>query len=78
LSDESGLTHDEDMEDPIEDLSPPHDRIFVVIHMEGLREPISSTVLDDVTLDLSHNPVIGSSVSGPLLVHMVQLTVSTV
>jgi hypothetical protein len=71
------LTHDEDIEDPIEGTSPRCDRIFVVIRMEGSRDPFSSTVFDEVSLNLSYNPVIKFLVSGPLRVHMVKLTVST-
>jgi len=51
------------MKDPIEVQSPGRDRLFVVLRVEHLREPISLTPPDDVLLNISHGPAIRSLVS---------------
>lgn len=70
------------MLDPIEVLLPAGDCIFTVIHVEESRECISFIPRDDLSLDLSHSPVMKTFVSKQsnvgiaILTHLVSFSIA--
>ena len=62
------------MKDPVEVQLPGGDSFFIILRVEKLRDRVSFTPLDDVSLDLGHSPVIGRFVSGSPGISSVGLT----
>ena len=53
-------TYVEDVKDPIEVQLPGSNNFFVALCVQESRERISSTLLDDLSLNLGHSPAIDS------------------
>jgi hypothetical protein len=58
------------VEDPGEILLPSNDSALVAFRVQCSRDHISSTLLDDLSLDLGHSPVVETFVSGPTSTHI--------